>query len=73
MSTDTITLTISKREAEARLASLRLMQTPALQDGNIAGMMVDVYTWKKTFCGLSSDEIEKLCCQLNNGNAAPSP
>ncbi len=71
MSIDAITLTISKREAEALLASLSFMQTPAFKDGNLAGMMIDVFTWKKTICGLSSDEIERLCRRLKNGCAAP--
>ncbi len=70
MPTDAITLTISKREAEALLASLSIMQTPAFQDGNLAGMMVDVFTWKKTICGLSDDEIARLCRRLKNGSEA---
>ena len=70
MPTDAITLTISKREAEALLASLSVMQTPAFHNGNLAGMMVDVYTWKKSICGLSDDEIERLCRQFKNGNEA---
>ena len=70
MSTNAITLTISKREAGALLASLGFMQTPAFQNGNLAGMMIDVYTWKKSICGLSNDEIARLCRRLKNGDEA---